>query len=319
MGRRRRLARRLFTLCSAASLLLCVAVCVLSARSRGDGDRFRWTVGGNRHTLVSSDARLVLRGPPPAAGDAEEHRSLARAASALRNDQVTWVVRAIPMHIVDFSAPVPRQGSAAHELQKACSSEDVERPLLAALDDSERFVAAHVLLTHRQRVAGDRQYKWGYENDAGNLYPLRPPAYAGSGIPFEGQPPKRANYNGLWVDLRVREHEHRALPPLDDRDDPVLVACDAVIDRAQLETLGNLWHERLDVTRGSVSHRSVATTLAVMPLMTVAGCVIRRGRSGLRRRRGRCLQCGYDLRATLDRCPECGTEPRAPSPAAPPC
>jgi hypothetical protein len=28
----------------------------------------------------------------------------------------------------------------------------------------------------------------------------------------------------------------------------------------------------------------------------------------VRRRRGRCVECGYDLRATPGRCPECGTE-----------
>ena len=39
----RRLARHLFTLCSVVSLLLCIAVCVVWARSRGTYDWIRYT------------------------------------------------------------------------------------------------------------------------------------------------------------------------------------------------------------------------------------------------------------------------------------
>ena len=44
----RRLARRLFTLCSTVSLLLCVAVCVLWVRSHRVRDELAWV---DRHTL----------------------------------------------------------------------------------------------------------------------------------------------------------------------------------------------------------------------------------------------------------------------------
>ena len=46
----------------------------------------------------------------------------------------------------------------------------------------------------------------------------------------------------------------------------------------------------------------IAGLFAIPPLVWT----IVLGRSVVRRRAGRCLLCGYDLRATPDRCPECG-------------
>lgn len=72
---------------------------------------------------------------------------------------------------------------------------------------------------------------------------------------------------------------------------------------------GFRWHPRSDRNweyreRGmAVPAWSVALLTGVPPLWTAAA----RLRRSRRRAAGRCLRCGYDLRATPGRCPECGT------------
>jgi hypothetical protein len=48
--------------------------------------------------------------------------------------------------------------------------------------------------------------------------------------------------------------------------------------------------------------------VALLPLLCWAPLVRRQVRLRRRRREGKCLACGYDLRASVGRCPECGAE-----------
>jgi predicted Zn-ribbon and HTH transcriptional regulator len=51
-----------------------------------------------------------------------------------------------------------------------------------------------------------------------------------------------------------------------------------------------------------------AAVAAIAAVRHIFGA-IRRDTETLRRRKGCCAACGYDMRATPDRCPECGAMP----------
>ena len=61
----------------------------------------------------------------------------------------------------------------------------------------------------------------------------------------------------------------------------------------------------------SVSMTSLA--IGVLSLFFWFPLMLRMERSAKRRRQGKCVVCGYDLRATPERCPECGAVPTGKS------
>jgi hypothetical protein len=122
---------------------------------------------------VPTAHRSAEAAPPDAAGT-----SLPHLVMRLDNSQIRWVAYAgnYTLPIVRPGSPKPCPGTAAAALWRACSSVEVERPLLSALDDPDRFVAAHVLLVRRTELRGEKMPGWGYETDDDGTEFLGPPA-----------------------------------------------------------------------------------------------------------------------------------------------
>ena len=84
-----------------------------------------------------------------------------------------------------------------------------------------------------------------------------------------------------------------------------------------LQCTSNIWHAKglSETTRNLyVRYWLVVLVTALLPVARLLRFSFKRLRAKRFRRRGGCMHCGYDLRATPGRCPECGTEPAAPAP-----
>jgi hypothetical protein len=299
----RRLARHLFTLCAAISLLLCVALCALWVRARhGTGDRISVLLSSGRHAVRFDPDRIRLVGPPRALPARQEALAW-ELAGQIRNRDLGWTlygkyVNGVPVELgrVMDAFQLPSGASIAYGTPLAryqpdnnkpwASYPSLARPLTHALEDPDKWIIAHYLLWWEQpghvRRVGDPLVRQGsvYVRDMGGLVVQ---------LPVPGPDSPRLDFPGERKHFEWYYSQHG--PNL------------SRIDPGQQVAIRNLWHDRLGVTLGTSPYWPFVLGSLVLPAYWTGRQYPRLMRA---RRVGLCPTCGYDLRASPERCPECG-------------
>ena len=330
----RRVARHLFTLCSAASLLLCAAACVLGVRNRdrpdGSADQIsaRNPRTGDRLTLRCEPGGLVLLAPPTLATGvpvtrAPDGQTAESIVASLSDADVKWGVavgfrwpivngRRVKKPAAWKDGPYPLKRvrpllagtSFAYPVRRGTTGfpeREVLPPLLRALEDPARAPAAHVLLA---TLSGRDGTTW---------QPRWPDPFEAEQDSWEARPD--GSYVQVFAGLRAGLTVDPKAPVGEESTPGGRLRhyrCVARVDPAQWPGIRAAWHRRLDVPVASAAYGSLAAGAAALPLAWLASRTWRRMARRHLVRSGRCPACGYDLRASAGRCPECGAAAVSP-------
>jgi hypothetical protein len=338
--------RRLLTLLSAFSLLLCSAAGVMWWRSwwhpAAEEDRLSWlTSGGDRMTIRSDAGRVTLFEPP--AGNLDAVAQLPQVPSTRPGSSEVWymprrIAFADPQFQVFGRAPSVALPTLRETLA-ALRSDQVEwfvkstKPT-AATGPSARTCRYLVQIESPAFLLSKHNiFEWRTDMSRQALTEIPPAFRSADAIPsllpaledpqrfviahlllrhLYPQPMSMMGYDGAEVMNGTYQVDGLNVRVSEGKllqvYEPVWSVREGVpsIDPAQLPRIRDQWHRRLDVTKASASWWSITTTLALMPLVWLTAFVRRALRRRQRQSRGLCRVCGYDLRASGGRCPECG-------------
>ena len=288
----KRLIRWAFSGLCLLSLLACLGAGWLWWRSGHGSDWFTFRASGERSGLKSQGGRIALMRLP--AAPPADHFGIRAWVRRTRNADLRWRVSG------DF-----RRGPTGDvwlELDPGGTAAPPDgalgfyRPLLDALEDPERFAAAHCHLASFAPL-----------NPVLPRLPRPSVSRVARGDAAGGR--VTVDYFGLRVELppggvgwESGGDPFRPSPGAIEYNIPSLyVGPAAGYDPAQLPALRDFWFRWSALPAGSMSFRLPLAAFALPPLVWLAlrsrrAIVLRR-----RRRLGRCLRCGYDLAGNVER------------------
>jgi hypothetical protein len=267
-----------------ASFVLCGTVAMFCLRQ----GRCSLVVRGDRYSARASGGIIQLCVPPPRRATPEMALILDALTSRVSNQDFHWILHErvdregrVHPQFMTWDCEPDSQVLAFSRRRFTCAQ--AAPWLLRAMEDDDRFAAAHIMLFPLYSSRWPSPWKCEARGQDWSV------SYCGLRMVLRSgtiEPVRRTYTNSN----AVRKSEFRVGRGIE------------FPEGAQAE-VRQFWHDRLDEEAFAVHAAVPCGVLLILPLLEIRRAAIR----WRRRRQGFCWVCGYDLRASSGACPECGS------------